>query len=513
MMETKYRASKLCLIISGPTLHEAREQIRKANSRAGMLEFRLDQFHFTQAEAIRQLMESTSLPVIFTLRRRLHGGEFSGSRPDHLKQVKILAALNPAYFDLEYDLEIEVFNGVRTISPSTQLICSYHDFEHTPKELKALLHFMQEKEADIYKIATMANSSLDMMRMMRFLKENAKKGERLVMIAMGERGVPSRILGAVYGNAIHYTILTEALKVASGQLTVDVMVSQYHIEKLNETTRVLGLIGDPVTYSKSDVTHNTVLHNLGINAVYVKFQVNADEIQEFLEHAKKLDIHGLSVTMPLKELALRACGELSENAKKIGAVNTLFFKNKVVFGDNTDAKGALDVIEQRGLVAEKRVVLVGAGATAKAIACEAFQRGAKIIVLNRTIGKAHEIANEVKGDSGTLADFDVFARKGYDILINCTPFGMIAERAKVPIDYSALLPHRLVFDVIVTDTLSPFLVEARALQCEVIPGIEMFIQQAIEQFNLWFHNEVDETLIKSSFNQIILKYQDALLVK
>lgn len=512
-METKGRASKVCVIISGPTLHEAREQVRKASSKAGLLEFRIDQFSFTQPEAVQHLMESTTLPVIFTLRRRAHGGEFSGTRLEHFTRIKALAALHPAYLDLEYDIELDIFNEMRRISPKIQLICSYHDFEHTPKELKELLEFMQEKQADIYKIATMANSSLDMMRLMRFLKDKVRKGVRLVVVALGDRGVASRILGAVYGNEIYYAILTEALKVAPGQLTADVMNTQYRIDKINDETKVLCLIGDPICYSRSHETHNRIIRELGLNAVYVKCQVNRDELHEFLDHAKKIEIHGLSVTMPLKESVLGECTSLSDAGAQIGAINTLTFKSKILYGDNTDAKGALDVIEERISIAGKHVVIIGAGGTAKAVAYEAHRRGAKITVLNRSVDKAEAIAEDVDGAYESLEDFGSVARKGYDVLVNCTPFGMVADRAKVPIDYTALLPGRVVLDVVVTEKLSPFLVEALSLDCEVIPGIEMFVQQAIEQFAIWFHDEVDRKSIVTAFKKILVDKQDFLVIR
>lgn len=502
MMDTKVKKSMVCVIISGPTLHEAREQVRKASQKAGMLEFRLDQFQFSQPEAIQHLMEASPLPVIFTLRRRAHGGEFSGSADEHLCRVCALAVLQPDYFDLEYDLDKNIFLQVRHLSSKTRLICSYHDFEHTPKELELLLQIMQEKEADIYKIATMTNSALDIMRMMRFLREKTRKGVRLIAIAMGDRGVASRILGAVYGNVHHYSILADALRVAPGQITADSMQGQYNIDRITAETKVLGLIGDPVVHSVSDRTHNCVLHDLGLDAVYVKIPVNNDELHDFLELAKRLDFHGLSVTMPLKEDVLKECSSLTDSCRKIGAVNTLLFQERALLGDNTDAKGALDVVEERFAVAGKHLVIIGAGGTAKAIAYEAHRRGAAVTILNRTIERAAVIAEEVEGAFGSLEDFAAVAKQGYDVLVNCTPFGMVAEWAKVPIDYAAMLPGKLVLDVVVTKQLSPFLVEARAIGCDIVPGIEMFIQQAIEQFVLWFAGEVDREAIVCAFKQI-----------
>ena len=110
-------------------------------------------------------------------------------------------------------------------------------------------------------------------------------------------------------------------------------------------------------------------------------------------------------------------------------------------------------------------------------------------------------------------DFGSVARKGYDILVNCTPFGMVADRAKVPIDYAAMLSGRVVLDVVVTEKLSPFLAEARALDCEVIPGIEMFVQQAIEQFVIWFHDDVDRGSIIAVFKKILVKQQETAIAK
>lgn len=492
--------SQLCVVICGPTINEAREQVKKASARADLLEFRIDQFHFSHLGSIASIKDSTNLPVIFTLRKRSQGGEFSGDEQERLQMIRQLAALQPAYLDLEYDLH-DHFDEIKEISPDTKLICSYHDFEHTPKDLYSILEVMRHECVSIYKIAAIAYSTVDAMRMLRFVRDTRKKGIQIVGTSMGEYGVPTRILGPVYGSAITYATVSDIHKTAPGQLTADELLQRYHYKKLNQETEVYGLIGDPVIKSPSHLTHNFVFGKLGKNAVYVKFNVKPSELHEFMEIAKKLNFSGLSVTMPLKEIVIRELTERSDDASNIGAINTLKINNKTVIGLNTDGVGALNAIENVMSVNGKRMVILGAGGAAKAIAWEARKRGASLVILNRTVEKAVDLAGNLGGIAGGLDDFFNVAKEGYDILINCTSLGMYSEKANFPLDCSYMLHKRVVMDVIPGNRDTCFLQEARKKECLIIYGQEMLKYQAIKQALAWYGDETDEGRLQELFEE------------
>lgn len=498
---TNSTASLLCIVISGPTLNEAREQVRKACANADVIEFRLDQFQFSQIHAIRSLKESSTVPVIFTLRKRSQGGEYTSDEEERLEQLKELASLQPEYIDLEYDVDEEIYEEINSISPKTEIISSFHDFSGAPIELKPVLEVMKQVPASIYKIATMANSTVDSLRMLRFLKENAKRGIRLVGICMGEHGHSTRILGPIFGNAIVYATLSEGLKTAPGQLTAEELITRYGYKKINRKTSILGLIGDPVNKSPSHTTHNFVIKRLGLNAIYVKFVVHPRDLNEFIELVKRLEFKGLSVTMPLKEYVPKELTEPSQDASTIGAINTLKFDQKSVEGFNTDGKGALEAIEEIVPVKGKTIILLGAGGAAKAIAWAAKDRGANLVILNRSTVKAEELATQVGAKYGALVDFPAFAREGYDILINCTSLGMFADQPKLPIDCAEMLDEKIVMDIIPGNENTQFLEEALKKKCTTIKGNEMLMQQAVEQFSIWYGESLDHGELKNAFRE------------
>lgn len=492
--------TQLCVVICGPTINEAREQVKKASARADILEFRIDQFHFANLGSIASIKDSTHLPVIFTLRKRSQGGEFSGDEQERLQMIKKLIALRPAYIDLEYDLR-DYYDEIMAMSPETKLICSYHDFEHNLKDFHSLLEIMRHGAVAIYKIAAIAYSTIDALRMLKFIRDTRKKGIQIVGISIGDYGLPTRVLGPIFGSAITYAAVSDNHKTAPGQLTVEELLQRYHYKKLNQETEIYGLLGDPVVKSPSHITHNYVLGKLGRNAVYVKFNVKPSDLHEFIEFSKKLNFRGLSVTMPLKEIVIRELGERSQDAIDIGAINTLKIKNKIVTGTNTDGVGALNAIENLIQVKGKRLVILGAGGAAKAIAWEAKQRGANIVILNRTVEKAVELASKLDGIAGGLDDFYNVCKEGYDILINCTSLGMFSEKAQFPLDCSYMLHKRVVMDVIPGNKDTCFLQEARKKECQIIYGQEMLKHQAIKQAVAWYGDEVDEKRIIQLFNE------------
>nr|NGX38471.1 Shikimate dehydrogenase (NADP(+)) [Chlamydiota bacterium] len=240
---------------------------------------------------------------------------------------------------------------------------------------------------------------------------------------------------------------------APGQLQAQELIETYNFHDHDANTEIYGLIGNPLEQSPSHQMHNAFFKKKRINAVYVKMPLLEEELPLFFKLAKQLRIRGLSVTMPFKEKLFDYIDCVEEKA--IGAVNTLILDEKIT-GANTDGQGALDAI---GDVANKRCVIIGDGGASKAIAFEAKRRGAHITIISR---RAQNLENIPE----------------YDILINTTPVAC-------PIDLSELLPRRVVMDINVLHTTTPFMLRAKALGCRLIYGLEMFERQAHGQFLRW----------------------------
>jgi 3-dehydroquinate dehydratase/shikimate dehydrogenase len=428
----------LFTVIIGPTYDNAKSQILQANDLADGIELRLDLLESLSEEEKETLYKSSTLPIILN-----SGGESQTIQSD----------------------------------TSSMTICSHHNFEEVPKNLEQLLGDTLKTPADIYKIAALGHSTLDALQMLLFMKEKTSQGIKLSAICMGEKGQVSRILAPVFGSAINYAALDQPN--APGQLKISELSEIYHYFSLNKETSVYGLIGSPIVQSPSQITHNAFFRKNGLNAVYVKMQIEKEELASFFDLAKKLGIKGLSVTIPLKEAVLPFLDEIDPLAQEIGAVNTIVFEKGRMKGYNTDAAGALDPIETKLPVRGKKVVLLGAGGSAKAIAYEAKRRGAQLIIVARTVERAQVMVEKLGARLMTFEEMGTLFKEGYDILINTTP-------EATPIAWDHIRHGCVVMDINTKHRDTPFLQEALNRGCTVVYGYEMFMNQASGQFRLWF---------------------------
>lgn len=417
---------------------ENHSSIAKANRKADLIELRLDLFQPQQIEKLRALCKK---PVIFTL-----------------KEVDFkLLELSPDYVDLPSTTDSRTFEEIGRRFPRIQRICSYHNFKETT--FPHLSH-----PAELYKIVGYAHSTIDALKMLRFVREH-----RCLGLCMGEFGTVTRILAPLFGAPWTYAPIEPEQQTAPGQIFLEELAQTYRYRSLSPKTALYGLIGDPVSKSSGHIVHNHAFGELGLDAVYVKMRVKKEELSLFLPLCQEIGFRGLSVTMPLKERVLQN-----------RAVNTLAFREGKLYGWNTDGVGALEALEKIEKVKGKKVVLLGAGGVAIGIAKEAKKRGAKLFIVNRTLSRAEILAKEVEGEALALEHFSQLAKRGYDILMNCTPV--------CPVSKEDLLENRLVMDVITKPRQTPLLIAAREKGCPTVEGIEMWIQQAIGQYEKWFGN-------------------------
>ncbi len=419
----------------------------RAKDLADGLEFRFDCFDCIDFEALRETLNTLSIPVIFTLRKTFQE-----------ELIEKLILLKPEYLDLEWDRDPAFFKKILSSYPDIKIISSYHNFEETPKDLEAVFRKMHIQGVHTYKIACMAKSTLDALRMLAFVKEH-----QIIGLCMGEMGQITRILAPVFGSPINYAFYEEAL--APGQLSLKELKDIYHYHSLNRETSLYGLIGNPVRESIGHLTHNEEIRKLGLNALYIKMAILPSELEEFFLLIKKIPFCGLSVTMPLKEAVIPFVEEINP----IGAVNTLSFQEGKILGLNTDGIGAINALEEKTSISNKKIIIIGAGGAAKAIAYVAKQKGALVTLLNRTPNRI----------ALSLSKMEEIAFTGYDILINCTP-------EPLPIDPKYILPSAIVMD---TKTV-PHAKSLLSYATHKIYGIEMFKKQAELQRALWFKKEV-----------------------
>lgn len=473
----------ICVVIKGPNPEDILEQMSSSLAYADLVELRLDYFNILDIEFLKTLRLKFSIPMIFTLRSKAQGGNYMHSEQKRICDIRNLLTLNPEYIDLEVHLSALIIDEIRTCSPSTKLILSYHNFEETPHHLEEIYLTMRKISANFYKIAVMSKSCLDALRLMCWIKE--KQDSKVIAISMGIHGQMSRILSPFLGSPITYASLEESDASQLGQLSAKTLTDRYQHQRINKHTAIFGLIGDPVEQSISDETHNRVFQDLGLGAIYVKIQVRVPELSTFLQFAKQLPFRGLSVTMPLKEAILPFLDKIDLKAQTIGAVNTVFFNNHKLIGFNTDGIGALDLIERVCCIKDKRVLIIGAGGVAKAIAHEISHRNGKVIMGNRNKERAIAISKYLGCVGIGLAEIKNIFEDGYDIVINATSVDS-------PIDSAHILSNVIAMDVKTKPKETLFLQQARAKGCKIIYGYEMFIAQALYQFAIWFSDNFDQ---------------------
>jgi len=250
----------------------------------------------------------------------------------------------------------------------------------------------------------------------------------------------------------------------------------------NLRTRIMGVAGYPCAHSRSPNLFNALFDYYQINYHYTLFE--DPELEEIMDIARAIDAKGLSVTIPFKKDVIAYLDEIDEHAaQEIGAVNTVVFACGTAIGYNTDWLG---VRKPLVLMKGARAVLLGAGGVAAGAAYALTDLGMEVTILNRTPQKAKILAERFGSMWGAWDEFD---RIKPDLVVNATPLGMQPD-TRNPLRADQLDKDMTVFDLVYTPPETPLIEAARAKGCTVITGIEMFIEQAREQFYLFFGIDV-----------------------
>ena len=469
----------ICVSI-GRTRHKmvVAEHKHLAEHGAELVELRLD--WLSRLPDVGRLLKDRPTPCVLTCRRKQDRGRWRGDEEQRMTILRQGIVSGVEYVDLEDDIA-----GNVPRYGDTKRIVSHHNFDETPDDLEEIHEKLTKLDPDIVKIVTMANSTEDMVRMLKLVK-NAKVPT--IGFCMGELGQPSRILCGKYGAPFSYATFSKDREMAPGQFSFAEMKKIYRYERINSETQVFGVLGDPVAHSLSPVIHNAAFAATGINAVYLPIRIFKRRLKESLDALDWLDIKGYSVTIPHKEGAMEKADEVDEAAKSIGAANTLFRADDGRWvAANTDFEAALDSLKN-GLKAKgeetpsltgKKVLLLGAGGAARAIGWAMVQAGALLTICNRSVERAKELASEFG------CQFCLWEHRatGYaDILINCTPVGMHPNVDDTPFKESWFREGMVVFDTVYTPENTLLLKQAKERGCHAISGLEMFVLQAAAQF-------------------------------
>jgi len=338
----------------------------------------------------------------------------------------------------------------------------------------------------------MSQSIGDGVRLLRTLGHS----QRVVAVPMGEIGLGARLLALREGSALAYAPVAAAT--APGQVSLREFKEMYRVHKITRQTRVFGVIGNPIGHSMSPLLHNTGYVAAKKDAVYLPFL--AERLDDFLKAVPDLGVEGFSVTIPHKEAIFRRLDDCEDLAERIGAVNTVTVrKDGSLYGSNTDYLGVLHALEKELQLARSRVLIFGAGGSARAAAFALAQAGAGVFVCARREAAARGLARAVGGE---VVRRGMLGKERFDAVLNTTPLGMFPQIATSPLKAHELHCHVLM-DFVYRPLQTKLLRIAAAKGIRTVSGIEMFLAQGIAQWESWMGSRAPESAMRRAVLQAV----------
>lgn len=436
---------------------------------ADLIEFRLDRLPRMPLAA---MLGGTADRALVTLRPVREGGACEDPEDARLARLREALALGVAFVDVEWDAP---FGDVLIAEAPGRVVLSRHDFAGVPAGLAGLAREMAARRPAVVKLAVTPAGLADQLVFRDVAR--AIGDVPVVLIAMGQTGVPSRLLPGHFGSAWTYG----GAAIAPGQVTPDVMRTRYRVGAQTETTRIFGVAGRPIAHSWSPTLHNAALQALDVDGVYLPFE--ARDIDDLLTLADALDVRGLSVTAPFKIDALARATRADALATRLGAANTLTRVADGWVASNTDVEGFLLPLRTRMPLRGARASVLGAGGAARAVVAGLHDEGVRVTVHARRPEQADALTG-----LGAIVGAWPPEPGSWDLLVNTTPVGTRATD-DTPIDADRLTGGGLVYDLVYNPGDTRLLRDARAAGCATLGGLEMLIAQAAQQAAIWLDVE------------------------
>lgn len=507
----------ICVPITSSTNKEALRTVQKSSLAADCIELRMD---LIANGNLRQLISaarrvSPAVKIIVTCRKKeeaMAAGKNIKKASAKTKAQKLNILQEAISLGADF-IDIELAEGKKAIEQlkslcarhgnKTKIIVSYHDVKKTPSpaKLKEIFQRCAKEKPAVVKIVTYANDYEDNFRVLGLILYARKHSRDIIALCMGEKGHISRIAGAQMGNFLGFAKLSPQGQSAPGQLTVGDM---------NALNKILGgkkkkppaklraakpqnfiLLGNPVQHSLSPLIHNVALHEMNINETYSACCIQ--DIGSAIRGMKALNIRGASVTIPFKVEVMRYLDDIDEDAREIGAVNTIINNKGKIAGANTDWLGIIMTLREEIEIKGNTFMIVGAGGTARAAVYGIIKEGGLPVLVNRTLSKAKSIAEHFGCPFYPLSEI---SRLKADGLINTTPVGMHPDILKSPVPKEVLKKYKYVMDVIYNPLNTKLLKDAAAQGCRVFSGADMFVHQGAQQLRLWTKKEPPVALMK-----------------
>jgi len=453
---------------------------REANAGESFFEFRLDYLPAPEQgiAVIRKFLAAhPECCILATCRRHQNHGKFNGSVEDQIRILDAAFDAGARAVDVEIESAENAIPRLEALRGKGQLLLSYHNYDGTPSP-ETIVRRMLRIPADGYKIVTTARKPSDNSRILAITKSHPRTP--LVVLAMGETGFPTRVLAPAWGGLFTYAAPNASDGTASGQVSARVLRHLYRTEKFTRAAKIYGVIADPVRHSISPAVHNRAFQSHRLDAVYLPFLVQSPQLKDFFTLAESLPIAGFSVTIPHKQRIMRYLDVVDPLARRIGAVNTVWKKAGKWRGANTDADAVTVPLSRKLRLSKSSVLVVGNGGAARSAAYALVGSGAKVSIVGRNPDRVRSLARACGAES--LLREQVNGRK-FDALVHATPLGMFPHPESC--FFADALPASLVFDMVYNPLETTLLRHAASQGLTVISGLQMFIEQATRQFEIW----------------------------
>jgi 3-dehydroquinate dehydratase/shikimate dehydrogenase len=458
--------AQICATVTGQTMAEIRAK-RDQMVAADLVELRLD---YVRDPDVAGALAGRTRPVVVTCRPSWQGGRFTGSEEERKRLLEEALRLGADYVDVEWDAG---FDDLIAASGGNRIVLSLHDFHGIPSDLTGTFAAMRSTGAEVVKLAVTANRLSDCLVLLELGRTVSRP---TVLIALGDSGIPTRLLAARFGSCWSYA----GANVAPGQLSVERLLREFRFRDVSPRTALHGVVGRPVSHSLSPAMHNAAFAAAGDDSVYLPLA--AADFDDFLAFAKAMRIEGASITAPFKVDAYESASHVDAMSRRIRSVNTLRRVDGGWAGCTTDVDGFLKPLEKVMTVGSRRATVLGAGGAARAVAEALVSAGAAVSIAARRSEQGVETAALT---NSTFVDWPPRAGS-WDVLVNATPVGTYPEVDATPLPEGPFT-GQLVYDLVYNPVETRLLREARAAGCQTIGGLDMLVAQAELQFEWWTH--------------------------
>jgi 3-dehydroquinate dehydratase/shikimate dehydrogenase len=476
----------LCVTVTAPTTADLRRQ-RDAASDADLVELRLDGVEDVD---VAGALAGRRTPVVVTCRPEWEGGRFNGSEEERKRVLSEAQRLGAEYIDVEFRAGFDDLISARS---GRGIVVSSHDFDGIPADLGDRVRTMRGTGAEIAKVAVMARRLSDCVQLMSV--SGRHHDGALIPIAMGEHGLATRALARRFGAPWTYAGALREI----GQADAHTLIREYRFRELDEDTQLFGIVGSSVRHSVSPAMHNAAFRTLQLNAVYLPMP--AVDVDDFIAFGRAFGIAGASVTIPHKVSLFERLDEVYAAARRIGAVNTVKIEGGRWIGDNTDASGFLQPLQERVQVAGLRASVLGAGGAARAVADALGSCDCSVRIHARQPPQAEQVAALTRAAVGPWPP----TPGSWDLLINCTPVGQAPRTGETPIAREQLT-GRCVYDLVYNPTPTRLLRDAAEMGCQPIGGLEMLVAQGCEQFRWWTGSRAPAGIMREAALKRLAEY-------